>query len=52
MIADLISGPLTGKEFNFHQTDPNTGKRTVQKVQADAGKKLKLAIEAAMATTN
>jgi cytolysin-activating lysine-acyltransferase len=49
MIADLISGPLVGQEFNFHQTDPNTGKRTVQKVQADAGEKLKLAIEAAVA---
>jgi cytolysin-activating lysine-acyltransferase len=49
MMADLISGPLRGKAFNFHQTDPNTGKRTVQKVAADAGEKLKSVIEAALA---
>lgn len=49
MMADLISGPLSGKAFNFHQTDPNTGKRTVQRVDADAGEKLKVAIEAAVA---
>ncbi len=49
MMADLISGPLAGKAFNFHQTDPNTGKRTVQKVAADAGEKLKTVIEAALA---
>jgi cytolysin-activating lysine-acyltransferase len=48
MIADLISGPLVGQAFSFHQTDPNTGKRSVQKVQADAGEKLKAAIEAAV----
>ena len=50
MIADLISGPLKGLEFRFHQTDPNTGKRTVQTVDADAGDKLKAAVEAAGAT--
>lgn len=49
MIADLITGPLKGKEFRFHQTDPNTGKRTVQTVTADAGEKLKAAVEAAAA---
>lgn len=48
MIADLISGPLKGKEFHFHQTDPKTGKRSVQTVAADAGDKLKAAIEAAI----
>jgi cytolysin-activating lysine-acyltransferase len=48
MMADLISGPLAGKAFNFHQTDPNTGKRTVQTVAADAGEKLKSVIEAAL----
>lgn len=48
MMADLISGPLKGKAFNFHQTDPRTGKRTVQKVTADAGEKLKAAIETAL----
>lgn len=48
MIADLISGPLTGKAFNFHQTDPMTGKRAVQAVAADAGEKLKAVIESAM----
>lgn len=48
MIADLISGPLAGQAFNFHQTDPQTGVRAVQKVGADAGEKLKAAIEAAV----
>lgn len=48
MIADLISGPLAGKAFNFHQTDPQTGKRTVQRVAADAGEKLREAIGAAL----
>jgi len=47
MIADLISGPLSGQKFNFHQTDPKTGKRTVQTIDADAGEKLKAVIEAA-----
>ncbi|HKX79907.1 MAG TPA: toxin-activating lysine-acyltransferase [Novosphingobium sp.] len=49
MIADLISGPLSGKAFKFHQTDPNSGKRSVQEVAADAGAKLKAAIEQAAA---
>ncbi|TFI58513.1 toxin-activating lysine-acyltransferase [Sphingomonas parva] len=49
MFADLISGPLAGKAFKFHQTNPATGERTVQTVQADAGQKLKEAIEAAAA---
>ena len=49
MIADLISGPLAGKEFNFHQTDPASGKRTVQTVGPDAGEKLKEAVRAAAA---
>lgn len=47
MIADLVSGPLKGVEFRFHQTDPATGERKVQTVAADAGDKLKEAIEAA-----
>jgi len=50
MIADLISGPLKGQAFNMHITDPNTGKRTVQTIDADAGEKLKAVIEAAGAT--
>lgn len=50
MIADLISKPLKGTEFRFHQTDPATGKRQVQTVAADAGEKLKAVIEAAVAT--
>jgi len=49
MIAELISAPLKGKAFSFHQTDPVTGKRTVQRVEADAGEKLKAAIEGALA---
>lgn len=49
MLADLVSGPLAGKAFNFHQTDPRTGARTVQTISADAGERLKSAIEAAIA---
>ncbi|HEX8655317.1 MAG TPA: toxin-activating lysine-acyltransferase [Allosphingosinicella sp.] len=49
MIADLISGPLSGQSFKFHVTDPDTGKRTVQTVGADAGERLKEALEAAVA---
>ena len=49
MIADLISGPLAGQEFKFHVTDPASGARTVQTVGADAGARLKEAIEAAVA---
>lgn len=50
MIADLVSGPLRGQEFRFHQTDPATGNRTVQIIPADAGEKLKRA--AAEAASN
>lgn len=49
MIADLISGPLKGVSFKLHRTDPATGKRSVVTVEADAGDKLKAAIEAAVA---
>lgn len=48
MIADLISGPLAGKAFKFHQTDPATGVRSVQTVAADAGQKLQEAIRSAL----
>ncbi|WCM25837.1 toxin-activating lysine-acyltransferase [Sphingomonas sp. QA11] len=48
MIADLISKPLAGKAFSFHQTDPATGQRTVRKIDADAGEKLKASIAAAL----
>jgi len=47
MIADLIAGPLAGLPFKFHQTDPATGERRIQKVDADAGEKLRAAVEAA-----
>ena len=47
MIADLITGPLKGQEFRFHQTDPATGKRSVQVVSADAGDRLRQAVEEA-----
>ena len=50
MMADLIAGPLSGQAFNFHQTDPATGRRTVQTVAADAGEKLKAVIEQALAS--
>jgi cytolysin-activating lysine-acyltransferase len=49
MMADLISGPLAGRAFKFHRTDPATGERTVQTIDADAGEKLKAAIQAAEA---
>jgi cytolysin-activating lysine-acyltransferase len=48
MFADLIAGPLAGKAFKFHQTDPATGKRSVQTVGADAGERLKDAIKDAL----
>ena len=47
MMADLISGPLKGQEFHFHQTDAKTGDRTVQTVAAGAFEKLKAAIDGA-----
>lgn len=47
MFADLISGPLSGVPFSFHQTDPATGKRTVNKVGADVGAQLKEAVKSA-----
>jgi cytolysin-activating lysine-acyltransferase len=50
MIADLISGPLAGQAFKFHTTDPASGIRTVQTVEADAGEKLKAAVQAAVET--
>lgn len=49
MMADLISGPLRGRAFHFHVTDPVTGARTVQAVAADAGERLADAIKAAVA---
>jgi cytolysin-activating lysine-acyltransferase len=48
MIADLISGPLAEQEFNFHQTDPATGHRSVRTVAADSGERLREAIERAV----
>jgi cytolysin-activating lysine-acyltransferase len=48
MFADLVSKPLEGIEFRFHQTDPVTGKRTVQTVAADAGAKLRAALQNAL----
>ncbi len=47
MIADLISGPLADQSFKFHQTDPVSGRRAVQTVGADAGEKLRAAVQAA-----
>ncbi|MDY0969115.1 toxin-activating lysine-acyltransferase [Sphingomonas sp. CFBP9021] len=44
MMADLISGPLRGRAFSFHQTDPATGQRTRRDVQVDAGDRLRDAI--------
>lgn len=52
MIADLVSGPLRGQEFKFHLTDQATGQRTVQTVGADAGERLREAIETAVAANS
>jgi cytolysin-activating lysine-acyltransferase len=52
MIADLISGPLSGQAFKFHVTDPATGQRTVQTIASDAGERLKDAIETAIKASN
>lgn len=49
VLADLISSPLAGKEFHFHQTDLATGKRKVTTVSADAGDKLRAALKDAAA---
>jgi cytolysin-activating lysine-acyltransferase len=48
MMADLIAGPLRGRAFNFHVTDPATGQRTVQTIEANAGERLAEAVKAAM----
>ncbi|MGR4893557.1 toxin-activating lysine-acyltransferase [Sphingopyxis sp. LARHCG72] len=52
MIADLISKPLKGTKFHFHQIDPATGKRLVQTIGADAGDKLLDAIKGAAASAD
>lgn len=48
MLADLIAGPLAGKAFSFHETDPKTGSRRVRNIDADAAEKLTAAIKAAV----
>lgn len=48
MMADLISGPLKGREFRLHRTDATTGKREVVTIEADASDKLKAVIEKAV----
>lgn len=49
MIADLISGPLRGRTFRLHVTDPATGTRIAHTVDSDAGDKLAAAVRAAAA---
>lgn len=44
MFADLVSGPLRDQAFRFHRTDPNTGKRAVETVDADTGSRLQAAL--------
>ncbi|WHU01957.1 toxin-activating lysine-acyltransferase [Sphingomonas sp. NIBR02145] len=46
MIADLIAKPLRGQAFNLHRTDLETGLRSVQRIEADAGDRLVEAIAA------
>lgn len=48
MMADIISGPLKGKAFNYHRID-KSGKREVVNVAADAGDKLQEAVRGATA---
>lgn len=48
MLADLVSGPLSGVSFKFHQTDVTTGERVVQTISADAGERLRQSIELAI----
>jgi cytolysin-activating lysine-acyltransferase len=38
MMTD-ITGPLAGKAFKFHQTDPATGRRSLRTVEAAVGGK-------------
>lgn len=52
MMADLIAGPLADKAFSFHLTDPESGKRTVKQVPADANQKLKAVLEAALGSAS
>jgi cytolysin-activating lysine-acyltransferase len=47
MMADLIMGPMKGKEFNLHRTDPKTGARTKVKVEKDTSEKLGQVIKTA-----
>lgn len=49
MLADLIAKPLRGRRFSFHQTDPSTGARRIQVVEADASERLEAAIKEAVA---
>lgn len=44
MIADLIAGPLAGKDLNLHRTDPATGERTVVTVGPETIEQLKQAL--------
>lgn len=52
MFADLISGPLKGRAFKFHRTDPLTGARTAQSVDANAGDMLAEQIKEAVERTD
>jgi cytolysin-activating lysine-acyltransferase len=47
MMADLICGPMLGKAFKFHQLDPESGRRVVRSIEADAAERLREAIAAA-----
>lgn len=48
MFADLIAKPLRGERFSFHRTDPATGARIVQVVEADASDRLEATIREAV----
>jgi cytolysin-activating lysine-acyltransferase len=45
MMADLISGPLRNRAFNFHQTSPD-GARSRQRIDADSFDRMRDAVVA------
>ena len=52
MFADLITGPLAGQAFKFHETDFRTGERRVRLTPADSGGALIRSLETALANAS